>query len=70
MCWRFEVLEGENQVERLLRYAQAFGKHGSGNDEFDKYVIEFQRRVTGLWVIWFAAGQDNFTITESGSEEE
>ena len=50
VCWRFQITEGEDMVERLLHYAQAFGKHGSGDDGFDEYVLAFQRKISGLAV--------------------
>ena len=50
VCWRFQITEGEDMLERLLQYAQAFGKHGSGDDGFDEYVLAFQRKITGLAV--------------------
>lgn len=50
VCWRFEILEGEDVLERLLHYAQGFGKHGSGDDDFDEYVRAFHGKITGFWV--------------------
>ena len=49
-CWTFEIMEGEDRLNRLLAYAQAFGKHGSGDDDYDEYVIAFQQKITGLVV--------------------
>lgn len=48
VCWRFQITEGEDQLDRLLVYARAFGKHGSGDEDYDEYVHAFQRKVTGL----------------------
>ena len=27
MCWSFQIMEGEDRLNRLVAYAQAFGKH-------------------------------------------
>ncbi len=50
VCWRFQIAEGEDVLDRLLAYAQAFGKHGSGDEDYDEYVRAFQCKVTGLVV--------------------
>lgn len=46
-CWTFQIAEGEELADRLLAYAQAFGKYGSGNEDYDEYVHAFQDKVTG-----------------------
>lgn len=51
VCWRFQVLEGEDEIDRLVHYGQAFGKHGSGDEDYDEYVRAFQGKVNGHWVI-------------------
>lgn len=33
-----------------MAYAQAFGEHGSGDEDYDEYVHVFQGEVTGLVV--------------------
>lgn len=33
-----------------MAYAQAFGKHGSGDEDYDEYVHALQGEVTGLVV--------------------
>lgn len=58
MSWRFEVLEGEDELDRLVHYGQAFGKHGSGDKDFDKYVMAFQGKVNRLWAMRLLAGRD------------
>jgi hypothetical protein len=32
VCWRFQIAEGEDLLDRLLAYTHAFGKHGSGDE--------------------------------------
>jgi hypothetical protein len=50
VCWRFQIVEGEDPLDRLLAYAQAFGKHGLGDEDYDEYVHAFQVKITGLAV--------------------
>ncbi|KAH6662691.1 hypothetical protein B0J14DRAFT_645188 [Halenospora varia] len=50
MCWRFQIAEGEDLLDRLLAYAHAFGKHGWGDENYDEYVHAFQGKITGLAV--------------------
>ena len=50
VCWRFQIAEGEDALDRLLAYAQAFGKHGTGDEDYDEYVRAFQGTVTGIAV--------------------
>jgi hypothetical protein len=50
VCWRFQVAEGEDVLDRLLAFAQALGKDGSGDEDYDEYVRAFQGKVTGLAV--------------------
>ena len=47
VCWSFQIAEGEDLLDRLLTYAQAFGKHGSGDKDYDEYVHAFQSKITG-----------------------
>ena len=54
VCWRLQVLEGESEIDRLVDYGQAFGKRGTGDDDYDKYVRAFQRKVNEIWVIRMA----------------
>lgn len=58
VCWRFQVLEGENELDRRVNYAQAFGKHGSGDEDFDEYVRAFQGEVTGRWFMGLVAEKE------------
>ncbi len=51
VCWRFQIEEGEDMLDRLLWYAQAFGKRGSGDEDYDEYVGAFQRKINGLVVM-------------------
>jgi hypothetical protein len=48
VCWTFQIAEGEDLLDRLLVYAHAFGKHGSGDEDYDEYVHAFQGKITGL----------------------
>ena len=48
VCWSFQIMEGEDRLNRLLAYAQAFGKHGSGDDYYDQYVDKFQSTIISL----------------------
>lgn len=48
VCWRFQVLEGEDELDRLLHYAQTFEKHGKGNGKFGEYYQAFQKRIDSL----------------------
>lgn len=48
VCWRFQIAEGEDLLDRLLAYAHAFGKHGSKGENYDEYVHAFQGKITGL----------------------
>ena len=50
VCWRFQIAEGEDALDRLLAYAHAFGKHSSGDEDYDEYVYAFQSTVTGIAV--------------------
>ncbi|EPE25484.1 hypothetical protein GLAREA_01396 [Glarea lozoyensis ATCC 20868] len=50
VCWRFQIAEGEDELDRLLAYSQAFGKHGSGDEHYDEYVHAFQEYIMKLWV--------------------
>ena len=43
-------MKGEDMLNRLLAYAQAFGKHGSGDDDYDRYAIAFQQKINCLGV--------------------
>jgi hypothetical protein len=50
VCWRFQIAEEDDVVDRLLAYAQAFGKHGSEDQDYNEYVHAFQGKVRGLVV--------------------
>jgi len=50
VCWRFQIAEGEDLLDRLSAYAIAFGKHGSGDEDYDEYVHAFQGRIASIVV--------------------
>lgn len=50
VCWRFQIAEGEDPQDRLLAYAHAFRKHGSGDEDYEEYIHAFQRKITALAV--------------------
>ena len=70
VCWSFQIVEGEDMLNRLLTYAQGFGKHATRRDHHhDEYVIEFQRKINGLWVRRLAMDHPgSLTIIEEGDE--
>ena len=41
VCWRLQIAEGEDMLDRLLAYAHTFGEHGSGDKDYDEYVDTF-----------------------------
>lgn len=42
VCWTFQIAKGEDVLDRLLVYAQAFGKHGSGDKDYDEMFGRFK----------------------------
>ncbi|KAI9710256.1 MAG: hypothetical protein M1820_002749 [Bogoriella megaspora] len=49
-CWRFQIAEGEDEMDRLLAYAQSFRKRGLPVLDCDEYVKAFQEQVYGMWL--------------------
>lgn len=49
-CWRFEILDGENEMDRLWTYARAFRrKLDSEGQEAGVHMKAFQRDIRRLW---------------------
>ena len=48
VCWTFQIMEGEDTMNRLSAYAQAFERDGSGDDDYDQYVTAFRRKLGSI----------------------
>ena len=48
MCWRFQIAEGEDLLDRLSAYTLTFGKYGSVDEDYDEYIYAFQGRIASL----------------------
>lgn len=48
VCWRFQIIDGENVHDRFMAYVAALGKYGSGDEDFEEYVRAFQCKVLQL----------------------
>ena len=73
VCWRFQIMEGEDMLDRLLNYSQAFGnvgKRSSGDDYYDQYVMAFQERITYLVFKVWASTKPNLRLSELEEEDE
>ncbi|KAL8791603.1 MAG: hypothetical protein Q9195_005808 [Heterodermia aff. obscurata] len=66
VCWSFQIMEGEDLMDRLWAYSLAFGKHGSGDDYYDEYVSAFQHKITGLMVQKCLPGNAGSEVAEAG----
>ncbi|CAI6231609.1 unnamed protein product [Periconia digitata] len=45
VCWRFQIADEEDLLDRLSAYALAFGQHSTENKDYDECVRAFQSKM-------------------------